>query len=316
MNQNYNNEFQNNVNNGTNVEIGNTQLTNDNQYNNYNNINQQSLNIGSNNLSNNNPKKNSKLLIVILLIVICLIVVGVILLLNKQKNDNGVDNNNNQTIESNNNNSIPVAMPETWDWNVWNNSLKYISSNTKNLSEDYTKFTFNGNVYSLYTLQDFINKELEVSYTNKEKTEYHVKYYHREAGIFSFNYSYSEGIEALNRPAKLYMQVSFDGSWRYGKETLDTSCTKCFKENDDWFNIFNSLYLNNGVTIGQTESEVIKILGTPSESYVGDDEGDIHDTFVIYQDENVIINNKCDFDKGRLTIITITINITNITSNK
>lgn len=46
--------------------------------------------------------------------------------------------------------------------------------------------------------------------------------------------------------------------------------------------IFNALYLKNGVTIGQTESEVIKILGTPTESHVGDDEGDTHDTFTIY----------------------------------
>lgn len=209
-------------------------------------------------------------------------------------------------------------MPDKWDWNVWNNALKYVSANAKNLSEDYMKFTFDKKDYSFYTLTDFLNKELEIPYDNQVKNEYQVKYNNLLTGIFSVKYEYYEGIENefIHRPTKAYMKVSFDGSWHYGKDTLNSSCTKCFKENDDWFNIFNSLYLKNGVTIGQSESEVIKILGTPIESNPGDDEGDMHDTFNIYKDDNITINNLCDFDKGRLTIITITIDITNISANK
>ena len=319
MNQNYNNEFQNNINNGTNTEIVNTQLTNDNQNNNYfNSINQQSPNVNSNNLPNN-PKKSSKLLIIVLIIVICLIVVGVILLLNKPKNDNGIENNNtNQAIETNDNVSTPVAMPEKWDWNIWNNALKYVSSNAKNLSDDYMSFTFDGKNYSLYTLADFMSKELEIPYDNQVKREYQVKYDNLLVGLFNLGYEYYEGLENefIHRPTNIYMKVSFDGSWHYGKDTLSKDCTKCYKDNDDWFNIYNSLYFKNGITIGQTESEVIKILGTPIESNAGDDAGDMHDTFAIYQDENIIINFQCDFDKGRLTIITISIKITNIPANK
>lgn len=47
----------------------------------------------------------------------------IIFLLNRPKNQNNSNqnSNSNQIIEKNEDNSIPVAMPEVWDWNVWNN---------------------------------------------------------------------------------------------------------------------------------------------------------------------------------------------------